>query len=65
MDRSTLRHLMAAIIVGEELRVPNVIANPDPFLNEKILRSQFTAMLVNAYFIADMMLEIGDNPTYE
>ena len=61
MDRYSLRHVMAAIIVGEELRVPNITPSPDPYLNEKLLRNQFSALVENAYFITDLMLEIGDN----
>lgn len=59
MDKYSLRHLMASIIVGEELRVPS-INSADRHLDAHMLRTQFTPMLENAYFLADLMLEIGD-----
>ncbi len=59
MDRYSLRHIMAALLVAEELRVPN-ITSTDPYLNENALRQQFTPMIENTYFIADLMFEIGD-----
>lgn len=59
MDKYSLRHLMTAIIVGEELRVPS-INSADRHLDAHMLRTQFTPMLENAYYLADLMLEIGD-----
>ncbi|MDZ4834158.1 MAG: hypothetical protein SGJ27_10315 [Candidatus Melainabacteria bacterium] len=54
-----LRHLMAAIIVAEELRVPS-IRSGDPHFVDDLLRKQFTAMVVNTYSIVDLMFEVGD-----
>ena len=59
MDKYSLRHLMAAIIVSEELKVPN-IRQGDAWLADDRLRKQFTALLQNTYCITDLMLELGD-----
>ena len=60
MDRYSLRHLMAAIMVADELVVPNTLSSPDPYLNNQAMRARFVQQIVNAYFIADLMFEIGD-----
>lgn len=59
MDKYSLRHLMAAIIVAEELRVPS-IRSGDRHLIDELLRKQFTPMVMNTYFIVDLMFEYGD-----
>ena len=61
LDRYSLRHIMCAIIVGEELLVPS-IRSGDPRFVDDLLRKQFTAIVSNAYIITDLMLEIGDTP---
>ncbi len=59
MDKYALRHLMAAIIVSEELKVPS-IRSGDAFLGHDRLKKQFTVLLENTYYITDLMLELGD-----
>ncbi len=59
MDKYSLRHLMAAVLVAEELRVPS-IRSGDRHLIDELLRKQFTPMLMNTYFIVDLMFEYGD-----
>lgn len=59
MDKYSLRHLMCAIIVGEELLVPS-IRSGDPRFVDDLLRKQFSAIVSNAYIIVDLMFEIGD-----
>jgi hypothetical protein len=60
MDRLTLRHIMAAIIVADELKVPSIRAG-DPFLSDERLHKQFTGMVHNAYCVVDLMLEVGES----
>lgn len=59
MDLFALRHLMAAIIVSEELKVPNMRTGEAILADDK-LRKQFTALVENTYCIVDLMIEIGD-----
>lgn len=59
MDVYSLRHLMAAIIVAEELKVPNM-RQGDAWMSDDRMRKQFTALIENTYCIAELMLEIGD-----
>lgn len=63
MDRYALRHLMAAIIVCDELKVPNQRLGELIVADEK-LRKQFSAIVENTYTIVDLMLELGDQPQY-
>ncbi|MBA3858075.1 MAG: hypothetical protein C0507_14315 [Cyanobacteria bacterium PR.3.49] len=59
MNEYWLRHVMAAIIVSEELKVPNM-RQGDAYLADDRMRKQFTALIENTYCIADLMIEIGD-----
>ena len=59
MDIYSMRHIMAAIIVSEELKVPNM-RQGDPYLSDDRMRKQFTALIENTYCIAELMIEIGD-----
>lgn len=59
VDRESLRHLMAAIIVAEELRVPS-IRSGDQHLIDDLLRKQFAPMVQNTYIIVDLMFEIAE-----
>lgn len=58
MDKESLRHIMAAILVAEELRVPS-IRSGDQHLIDDLLRKQFTPMVVNTYIIVDLMFELS------
>lgn len=62
MDRFALRHLMAAIIVSEELKVGN-IRSGDPAYSDDRLRKQFSALIENTYCLVDLMIELGDQRT--
>lgn len=69
MDIYSMRHIMAAIIVSEELKVPNM-RHGDGYLSDDRMRKQFTALIENTYCIAELMIEIGDKrimnpPQYE
>ena len=59
VDRESLRHLMAAIIVAEELRVPS-IRSGDQHLIDDLLRKQFAPIVQNTYIIVDLMFEIAE-----
>jgi hypothetical protein len=59
IDKYSLRHIMAAIIVAEELRVPS-IRSGDQHLIDDLLRKQFAPMVQNTYIIVDLMFEIAD-----
>ena len=59
MNEYWLRHVMAAIIVSEELKVPNM-RQGDNYLADDRMRKQFTALIENTYCIADLMIDIGD-----
>ncbi len=59
IDRESLRHVMAAIIVAEELRVPS-IRSGDQHLIDDLLRKQFAPMVQNTYIIVDLMFEIAE-----
>lgn len=63
MDRDALRHIMAAIIVAEELRVPS-IRSGDQRIVDDLIRKQFSPMLVNTYIIVDLMFEIAQYQQY-
>lgn len=60
MDRYALRHLLAAIIVSEELKVPNQRLGENYIMDDK-LRKQFSSLIENTYCIVDLMIEIGDS----
>ncbi len=60
LDKYSLRHLMAAIIVCEELKVPMIRPPGDPWMADERLRKQFAPLLKNTYFIVDLMFEFGD-----
>ncbi|HNB22768.1 MAG TPA: hypothetical protein PKZ32_10130 [Candidatus Melainabacteria bacterium] len=64
MDIYAMRHIMAAIIVSEELKVPNM-RHGDAFLSDDRMRKQFTALIENTYCIAELMIEIGDKRIME
>ena len=59
VDKYSLRHLMACILVQEELRVPS-IRSGDPHFVDDLIRKQFIPMVKNTYIIVDLMFEIGD-----
>lgn len=59
VDKYSLRHLMAAILVQEEMRVPHIRSGDQRFIDD-LLRSQFTPMVINTYLLVDLMFEIGD-----
>lgn len=59
MNEYWLRHVMAAIIVSEELKVPNM-RQGDSYMADDRMRKQFTALIENSYCIAELMIEIGD-----
>jgi hypothetical protein len=59
VDKYSLRHMMAAVIVAEELRVPS-IRSGDPHFVDDLIRKQFSPMVTNTYIIVDLMFEIGD-----
>ncbi len=59
MDVYSMRHIMAAIIVAEELKVPNM-RQGDAWMSDDRMRKQFTALVENTYCIAELMIEIGD-----
>lgn len=59
MDKFALRHIMAAIIVGDELKLPNQRVGDAISIEDK-LRKQFSALVENTYTIVDLMIEIGD-----
>jgi len=63
VDKYSLRHIMASVIVAEELRVPS-IRSGDPRLIDDLLRKQFMPMIVNTYAIVDLMFEVGDYQQY-
>ncbi len=54
-----LRHVMAAYIASEEIKGHSTRPD-DPTMADDRLRRQFSAVIENAYCIADLMLEIGD-----
>ncbi|HEY9785843.1 MAG TPA: hypothetical protein V6D17_10610 [Candidatus Obscuribacterales bacterium] len=57
--RNAVRHIMAAILVQEELRVP-VSRGTEPVLADERLRKQFRPLIENTYCIVDLMMEIGE-----
>jgi len=64
MYKYWLRHLMAAIIVADEVKVPN-IRGADAYLSQDRLRKQFGAIIENTYNVVDLMLDIGDQNLQE
>lgn len=59
MDNYWLRHVMAAYIASEEIKGHSTRPD-DPAMADERLRRQFSAVIENAYCIADLMIEIGD-----
>ena len=59
MDNYWLRHVMAAYIASEEIKGHSTRPD-DPTMADDRLRRQFSAVIENAYCIADLMIEIGD-----
>lgn len=61
LDKYMMRHLMAAIIVSDELKVPNQRGG-DQWMADDRMRKQFTQLIQNTYSVVDLMIEFGDTP---
>ncbi|MBC7999789.1 MAG: hypothetical protein IAF58_17680 [Leptolyngbya sp.] len=61
MDKSLVRHLMAAIVISEELKVPNQRGG-DPYMADDRMRKQFSQLVQNTYTVVDLMIELGEAP---
>ncbi len=61
MDKSLVRHLMAAIVISEELKVPNQRGG-DAYMADDRMRKQFSQLVQNTYTVVDLMIELGEAP---
>ena len=58
MDILSLRHIMATLLLQDELKVPFQRGSDDASSDDRI-RKQFRPLVENAYCVVDLMLEVG------